>query len=236
MRNFTLILGFILMIISLSAQAEYRIYTNQQDFENDKWSICEAATDGCNNYFMTDWKVAGGTRKMCAPDFVPEWNCTKYKENSISTMSLPVTTSMPITTTDAAICTREYMPVCWVDNVTYSNKCMAEKWPNVDIAYEWKCINKKALSENDQNFYNVLNERLSKNSVILVNKVLNNYLGLISGYSKKEELNTKLIQLLDEKIFSLISVYPQDKELPEKVYNKYMKYSLFKLELMKLDF
>jgi len=38
--------------------------------------------------------------------------------------------------TGALICTREYMPVCGVDNVTYSNDCMAG---DTEIAHEGEC-------------------------------------------------------------------------------------------------
>jgi hypothetical protein len=37
--------------------AEYKIYDNVLDFEKAKGEVCEAATDGCNNYFMTNGKV-----------------------------------------------------------------------------------------------------------------------------------------------------------------------------------
>lgn len=33
-------------------------------------------------------------------------------------------------------CTMEYAPVCWVNNQTYGNACMADE---VAIAYQWEC-------------------------------------------------------------------------------------------------
>ena len=86
-----------LMWISLQTNAEYRVYDNVSDFEKAKWEICEAATDGCNNFFMTDGKVMWGTRMFCQ-DHKVEWTCTKMKEWIMTTLSLPTTTSVETTT------------------------------------------------------------------------------------------------------------------------------------------
>jgi hypothetical protein len=34
-----------------------RVYDNVEDFEKYEGKVCEFATDGCNNYFITDGKV-----------------------------------------------------------------------------------------------------------------------------------------------------------------------------------
>lgn len=81
-------------LLSLSwVNAEYRIYDNMEDFENAKWSVCEAATDGCNNYFMWDGKVLGGTLMACPAEQKIEWTCTKYKDDVMTTKMLPTTTN-----------------------------------------------------------------------------------------------------------------------------------------------
>lgn len=95
-----LLLAWILLTLS-SVNAEYKIYTSQSEFEKDKGAICEAATDGCNKYIMNDWKVIWGTKMFCA-NHTPEWNCTKYKEGSVMTLSMPITTTnVEVITTNA---------------------------------------------------------------------------------------------------------------------------------------
>ena len=81
------------MWISFQTNAEYIVYDNVSDFEKAKWEICEAATDGCNNFFLTDGKVIWGTKMFCQ-DHKVEWTCTKMKEWMMTTLSLPTTTSI----------------------------------------------------------------------------------------------------------------------------------------------
>lgn len=67
------------------------------------------------------------------------------------------------------MCTMEYAPMCWVDWVTYGNKCMAGK---KEIAYAWECdtyINtaklanyKKTTAKYDKKLAKVKTEKLEK--------------------------------------------------------------------------
>ncbi len=236
--NKILLIITIFILAMSSTQAEYRIYNNVEDFEADKWAICEAATDGCNNYIMVDWKVWWGTKKYCWPDFTPEWNCTKYKEDSITTMSITTTAVPETTSSDIVACTMEYAPVCWVDWKTYWNKCMAVSWAKVEIDYNWECITKKELSENDKNFYNTIKNRLDSKYQERVIKVVEKYQEKIENLTKtqQERINKKMINLLEQNISKLLLQYPQDTALPEKVNNVYLILTMFKFELMKLSF
>jgi hypothetical protein len=75
---------------------------------------------------------------MYCADTKVEWTCKKFKENSISTMSLTTITTS-IETEEPRICTMEYAPVCAEAQIqcikapcypiiqTFSNSCMAGK-------------------------------------------------------------------------------------------------------------
>lgn len=81
---------FIFTLFSLffsQVDAEYKIYTSLEEFEKDKWSMCESATDGCNSYFLSDSKVLWWTKMFCE-NHTPEWSCTKYKDGIMTTMNL----------------------------------------------------------------------------------------------------------------------------------------------------
>lgn len=231
-------MSFLALFLAIwSVSAEYVIYDKVEDFEKAKWSICEAATDGCNNYFLTDWKVMWWTRMACWAEFKPEWSCTKFKEDVITTKALPITTSVDSEEAPVA-CTMEYMPVCWVDWITYGNKCWAEKWAKVKIAYAWECKLKWTLSDNDNNFYLSIKDKLDKNYQDWVNNILVKYEKLLSKYSdsKKTKLNELMIIKMEEKINKFLLQFPQDKALSKKDNDKYLFYTLLKFELMKLNY
>ncbi len=238
MKKAIYILWALILALSFSVSAEYKIYDNIEDFEKDKWSICEAATDGCNNFIMQDWKVIGWTKKYCA-DHTPEWNCTKYIEWSITTLSIPVTTTE--VQDDPKICTMEYAPVCAKVQVqcikapcnttieTFSNSCMA--WDN-EIVYSWTCDSK--MSQNDISFYNsIKTSKLENKYQDRVYDILDKYKNIISKYSpvKQNRLNKEFLEIIDKSINDLLVQYPQDIALPKKVNNLYLMLKLLKFEI-----
>ena len=223
-KNILLIITVLILTLSW-VKAEYRIYDNVKDFEAAKGSICEAATDGCNNFFMKDWKVAGGTRKFCK-DHTPEWTCTKFKENSITTLSLTETTSV------------DSENLIWWDRDEHG--CIPSAWYTWSAKKE-KCIRvweESTLSENDKNFYNTIKNRLEDKYQKKVNNTLRKYKNKLKKYSnlKKEKLNERIIMSLEQNISLLLMKYPQDVALPKKVNNAYLTLELFKFELMQLEF
>lgn len=232
---------FIVLAIAFSfasTNAEYRIYSTQSEFEEAKWAVCEAATDGCNNYIVSDWKVTAWTRKMCL-NHTPEWNCTKYKENVITTKSLPVTTTWidyETTSSKPTICTMQYAPVCGINWKVYWNSCMANG-AGVEIAYTWECIVKE-LSTNDENLYNTIVNRLDTKIQDQINELVSNYLLLINKYTsdKQEKINKLMIEKIDWKVFEILSRNPQDIALSDSENSKYLRYKLLQLELKKITF
>lgn len=241
-KNILIIWALLLSLTIWTANADYKFYDTKEAFENDKWDVCIQATDWCNTYWVQDWKITYWTRMFCANTEV-QWTCKEYKEDVITTKSLarPTTTSESINTwlkSDPVMCTMDYTPVCWVDQKTYGNRCWAEQWANVEVAYEWECVTKIELWDNDESFYQSIKNKLSESNQKKVDNVVIKFLVMIQDYSneKKEEINNKLIFKTDKYITKLLSKYPQDNALPEKVNNLYLKYKLLKFELMKLEF
>lgn len=231
------ILLIALVIISVSSVgAEYRIYDNMNDFEADKWAVCEKATDGCNTYFLEDGKIWAGTEMYCE-DHTVEWTCTQYKDDVVTTRSIiPVTTS-----NDMVACTMEYVPVCWVDGITYWNRCSAEEWAKVEIEYEGECVVEETtfvwLSENDESFYEVIRWNMDESFLLVVDRFIKNYSNKLVevNIDDAQMLNSWLIEKVETIISDLLLEYPQDIELPDNVNEKYLKLTLIKFELMKID-
>lgn len=90
-KNKLLLLSIVTLLTISSTSADYRIYDNMSDFEKDKWALCEAATDGCNNYFMNNWKVMWGTLMACPAEQKIEWTCTKFKDDVMTTKMITTT-------------------------------------------------------------------------------------------------------------------------------------------------
>jgi len=197
-KNILLVILGVFLTIS-SVNAEYKIYHNIEDFEKGKWAVCEAATDGCNNYFMNNGKVAWGTLMVCWNDFKPEWSCTKFKDN--------IMTTKMITNTD--------MEMISIENTST-----------------------KVLSENDQNFYNTIKNRLDTKYQNIVSKGVTKIELKLSQYSsvKADRVNKTVINRIETLISQLLIKYPQDIALPAKANNLYLTLTMLKFELMQSNY
>lgn len=192
-----LLLWVVTGLLTLSwVNADYKIYDNVSDFEKDKGAVCEAATDGCNNFFMNNGKVMWGTLMACPEEQKIEWTCTKYKDNVMTTKMLPTTTNLEM-----------------VENMEVTSN----------------------LSENDQNFYNTIKNRLDIKYQNAVGKIMISFDKKLSKFSndKQNIIKKIMIEKIENKISDILLQYPQDIALPKKVNNRYLTYTLLKFELMK---
>lgn len=76
LKIFVTLVFSMLCFSSVLASNEYK---TQEIFEVSEWAICQSATDGCNTFFLNNWKVTGGTLKYCA-SHTPTWSCLKYND------------------------------------------------------------------------------------------------------------------------------------------------------------
>jgi hypothetical protein len=196
-----------------------------EDFEKEKGAVCEAATDGCNNYFMNDWKVAWGTLMACEPSFKPEWTCTKFKDNVMTTKMI---TTTAVETTGMVWSDKDENGCIWSAWYTWSdtkNKCTRS----------WE-VNK--LWENDQNFYDTIKSRLDSKYQSIINKGVEKIELKLSKYTsvKADRINKALIDRVETLISQLLMKYPQDIALPAKANNLYLTLTMLKFELMQLSY
>lgn len=265
MKKLIIFLFWTLTIWLSIANAEYKLYDNMADFEKEKWAICEAATDWCNNYFMTDGKIAWWTLIYCQ-DKPVEWSCTKYKEWAMVTKSMPVVdiiNSWSITWIVIKIENwKDWVQatILWTDNIEYNTaiSVISDKitnwklsdiviWAKIKVNYDDKSDNmlfwnseeiiKSTLtSDNDKNFYNSIKSKLDIDSLRYVNSAIKKYIPIIDKVIKKDEYNKRVIAKLETIITNYLLQFPQDKWLSDRDNTKYLKRSLLKFELQQLKF
>lgn len=70
---------FYSLFFSYSFASKNIEYDSVENFEKAEWKVCQTATDWCNTFFLTNWKVTWWTLKVC--NWVSQkWSCLKYKE------------------------------------------------------------------------------------------------------------------------------------------------------------
>lgn len=171
-------------------------YTSAKEFLEAEWNTCEVATDGCNTIMINNWEFWATTLAYCPED--PVYSCTKEKQM-----------------VEEKICTLEYMPVCWIDWVTYWNKCMA--W-DTEIVYGNKCT---SMVDNDlyKKFKN--NKRYAKKIKMILSKVSNSRLEKALEKANILIENTKLIRISERLQIERITKFTFLKEkIKEEMYSR----------------
>ena len=117
----------------------------------------------------------------------------------------------------------------------YKDDIMTTKMITTTNIIENNIANKSSLSENDQNFYNTIQNRLDSKYQDVINKIVINFENKLSKYSqiKQNRIKKLMVERIESKITHLLLQYPQDIALPKSVNNKYLSYTLLKFELMK---
>ncbi|MDA9129057.1 peptide-methionine (R)-S-oxide reductase MsrB [Candidatus Gracilibacteria bacterium] len=96
------------------------------------------------------------------------------------------------------------------------------------------------LSENDQNFYEQIQDEFGPSFVSTVDSALDEYKDRMNmlrfSEEKKLESHQQVIQKVDTMIQDLLIQYPQDSVLPSDVNQRYMILSYLKFELQMLNF
>ncbi len=102
---------------------------------------------------------------------------------------------------------------------------------------QWSCLKEVGkLSQNDQNFYETIQKRLSSNMQKQVKNIVKQYEKALQKVpsDKRDIVHQRVIENVENAIFNLTMKYPQDISLPKKVNNQYLALQLLKFELMLL--
>jgi hypothetical protein len=117
----------------------------------------------------------------------------------------------------------------------YKENVMTTKMIETDTFVENFTAPENNLSENDQNFYNTIQNRLDVKYQDAINKIVLNFEIKLSKYStvKQDRIKKIMVEKIESKISHILMQYPQDIALPKSINNKYLSYTLLKFELMK---
>jgi hypothetical protein len=117
----------------------------------------------------------------------------------------------------------------------YKDNVMTTKMIETDTFVENFTADENNLSENDQNLYNTIKDRLDIKYQVVINKIVLNFEVKLSKYStvKQDRIKKIMVEKIESKISYMLMQYPQDIALPKSINNKYLSYTLLKFELMK---
>ncbi len=122
-------------LLELSSLKKY--YNSKEIFELAEWNKCVSASDWCNTFFMTNWKIWWGTLMACMDQEV-KWSCLATNES----LKEEFTKKNSSTCEEASDWVNNFINLNWEFVVR------TKIWYPENFVANWTCIEEKDNPEN----------------------------------------------------------------------------------------